>query len=72
MSVPRHASMQVPQWQVVALLFLKALSLERCPALRPAFETRDGIARFNQLLASLSFTADEFWVALEVLCPPTE
>ncbi|EFN52325.1 hypothetical protein CHLNCDRAFT_139124 [Chlorella variabilis] len=57
------------QWQVVAVLFLKALSLERCPALREAFETRDGITRLNRLLASLSFTSEEFYAILELLCP---
>lgn len=57
------------QWQVVAVLLLKALSLERCPALREAFETREGIGRLNQLLARLSFTSEEFYAALELLCP---
>lgn len=57
------------QWQVVALLLLKALSLERCPSLRPAFETRDGIARLNQLLGRLAFTGEEYYAALELLCP---
>lgn len=51
------------------MLFLKALSLERCPALREAFETRDGITRLNRLLASLSFTSEEFYAILELLCP---
>ena len=57
------------QWQVVVVLLLKALSLERCPALRPSFETRDGIARLNRLLGTLSFTSEEFHAALELLCP---
>ena len=56
------------QWQVVVSLLLKALSLERCPALRPCFETRDGIARLNRLLGTLSFTSEEFYAALELLC----
>lgn len=60
---------QATQWQVVALLLLKALSLERCPSLRPAFETRDGIARLNQLLGRLAFTGEEYYAALELLCP---
>lgn len=50
------------------ILLLKALSLERCPALRPCFETRDGIARLNRLLGTLSFTSEEFYAALELLC----
>ncbi|PSC70503.1 hypothetical protein C2E20_5962 [Micractinium conductrix] len=57
------------QWQVVIVLLLKALSLERCPPLRPSFETREGIGRVNRLLASLSFTSEEFYAALELLCP---
>lgn len=61
--------LQSTQWQVVALLLLKALSLERCPPLRPAFETRDGIGRLNQLLGRLAFTSEEFYAALELLCP---
>jgi hypothetical protein len=59
----------VPQWQVVAALLLKALSLERCPPLRSCFETRDAISRLHRLLAGLSFTVEEFWAALELLCP---
>lgn len=51
------------------MLLLKALSLERCPPLRPSFETREGIGRVNRLLASLSFTSEEFYAALELLCP---
>lgn len=57
------------QWQVVALLLLKALSLERCPGLREAFESREGIARVGRLLASLAFTSEEFYAVLELLCP---
>lgn len=60
---------KVAQWQVVDVLLLKALSLERCPPLRPSFETREGIARLNRLLASLAFTSEEFYAALELLCP---
>ena len=37
-SLPRI--LQAHQWQVAAVVMLKALSLERVPALRPAFETR--------------------------------
>jgi hypothetical protein len=65
LSLPTQAS----QWQVVVALMLKALSLERCPVLRPAFETREGIGRLGRLLASLSFTSEEFYAALELLCP---
>lgn len=61
--------LKAPQWQVVAVLLLKALSLERCPPLREAFETREGITRLGRLLASLAFTSEEFYAALELLCP---
>ena len=60
------------QWQVVAVLLLKALSLERCPPLRPCFETREGIGRLGRLLATLRFTIEEFYAALELLCPVAE
>ena len=50
------------------VLLLKALSLERLPALRPAFESRAGIERLGRLLASLSFTVEEFYAVLELLC----
>ena len=62
-------SLQAPQWQVLVVLLLKALSLERCPPLRPHFETREGISRLGRLLAGLSFTSEEFYAALELLCP---
>ena len=54
---------------MVVILLLKALSLERCPPLRQAYETREGIGRLNRLLGSLSFTSEEFYAALELLCP---
>jgi len=67
--LPLTLPLQVGQWQVVAILFLKALSLERCPALREAFETRDSISRMNRLLGALSFTSEELYALLELLCP---
>jgi hypothetical protein len=54
---------------VVAALLLKALSLERCPPLRSCFETREGISHLHRLLAGLSFTVEELWATLELLCP---
>ena len=66
---PLPITVQVGQWQVVVILLLKALSLERCPPLRQAYETREGIGRLNRLLGSLSFTSEEFYAALELLCP---
>lgn len=54
------------------LVFLKALSLRRAPFLQPAFETREGIGRFNQALATRRFTVEEFYAVLELLVPPSE
>lgn len=59
-----------PQWQVAVVVLLKALSLERVPSLREAFESRDGLCRLSQLLGSLSFTMDEFYAVLELLALP--
>ncbi|GAB4814814.1 hypothetical protein N2152v2_001860 [Parachlorella kessleri] len=58
-----------PQWQLVTVILLKALSLERSPSLRAAFETREGIHRLNKALAGFSFTIEEFCAVLELLCP---
>lgn len=55
------------QWQLVVLLLLKALSLEKLVILRPVFETRQGIHRVCTLLAENKFTAEEFSSALELL-----
>jgi hypothetical protein len=65
----RLVLLQATQWQLVAIILLKALSLERAPALREAFETREGIHRLNKALAGLSFTVEEFCAVLELLCP---
>lgn len=63
---------QSAQWQLVLMLFLKALSLRRAPFLRTAFESRGGIGRFNLALATRRFTVEEFCAALELLVPETE
>lgn len=55
-----------PQWQVLLLVLLKALSLERVPALRPAFEAREGIARLSQSLQRLGCTLEAFGALLDV------
>ena len=68
----RTARSQSAQWQTVLLVFLKALSLRRAPFLQPAFETREGIGRFNQALATRRFTVEEFYAVLELLVPPSE
>lgn len=52
----------------MAIILLKALSLERVPALRPAFESREGISRLNKALAEHAFTVEEFCAVLELLC----
>lgn len=59
------------QWQLVAIIFLKALSMERLPGLRPAFETREGVRRVNKALTANSFTIEEFAAVLEVLLEET-
>jgi len=55
------------QWQLVVMMFLKALSMERMPGLRPAFETRQGVHRVNQILTANAFTIEEFVAVLEIL-----
>jgi hypothetical protein len=55
------------QWQLVVLMFLKALSMERVPGLRPVFETREGVHRVNQILTANLFTIEEFVAVLEIL-----
>ena len=54
------------QWQVILLVLLKALSLERVPALRPAFEEREGIARLSASLRGLGCTLEAFGALLDV------
>lgn len=60
------------QWAVLALALLKALSLERAPELRAAFETREGAARVGKVLAEAAFTVEEFYAVLELICPMDE
>ena len=60
------------QWQLVTVVFMKALSLTRVPALRSAFDTRAGIHRISRLLGSLAFTIEEFYAVLELLVRPEE
>jgi hypothetical protein len=55
------------QWQLVAMILLKALSLERVPALRPAFETNQGIKRLNKALVGVCFTIEEYYAVLELM-----
>jgi hypothetical protein len=55
------------QWQLVVAMFLKALSIERVPGLQPAFETREGVHRMNQMLTANLFTIEEFVAVLEIL-----
>lgn len=55
------------QWQLVVMILLKALSLERVPALRPAFETHPGIKRLNKALVGVCFTIEEYYAVLELM-----
>ena len=56
-----------PQWQVILLVLLKALSLERVPALRPAFEERQGITRLSASLRRLGCTLEAFGALLDIV-----
>lgn len=64
--------LQAAQWQVVAIVLLKALSFERLPSLKPAFESRQGITLLHKTLSDLKFTIEELYCVLELLCPPDE
>lgn len=66
-ALPAFSSMQ---WQVLVVVLLKALSMERLPSLRPSFETREGIQRLGQTLAASSFTIEELYAVLELLLDP--
>ncbi len=58
------------QWRVLALVLLKAASLERCPELRAALESREGVGRLGAALAAASFTVEEFYAVLELVVRP--
>lgn len=58
---------QTGQWQLLLIILLKALSMQRAPFLRPAFESREGISRLNAALANRLFTIEEFYAVLELV-----
>ena len=55
------------QWQLVVMVLLKALSIDRMPSLRPYFEGREAVHRGNAFLTANLFTVEEFVAVLEVL-----
>ncbi|KAK9862260.1 hypothetical protein WJX84_003906 [Apatococcus fuscideae] len=55
------------QWQILVLLLLKGLSLEKLPVLRPTFESRDGVAAMQDTLSGLESHLEEFHALLDVL-----
>ncbi|CAL8463766.1 g3300 [Coccomyxa elongata] len=62
-------SLKEREWQLVTLTLLRALSIERLPALQEQFDSRSGVRAFNALLAELGCTVEEFDALLEVLLP---
>ncbi|KAL6782355.1 hypothetical protein ACKKBG_A06480 [Auxenochlorella protothecoides x Auxenochlorella symbiontica] len=60
-------SFKTGQWQLLLIILLKALSMQRAPFLRPAFESREGISRLNAALANRLFTIEEFYAVLELV-----
>ena len=54
-------------WQILMLVLLKALSLQRLPALQATFESRQGLGALDKLLLAQDFTSEMFDALLEVL-----
>lgn len=50
-------------------VFLKALSLQRVPALRPALESREGVAALSAALTGRGLSEEHFTCLVEVLAP---
>lgn len=59
--------LQEAQWQVLVLLLLKGLSLEKLPALQPAFESRDGVAAVQGTLEQLGTHLEELHALMDIL-----
>lgn len=57
------------EWQLVILVLLKALSVERLPALQPSLEGRAGVQSITSFLSRLSYTLEEFDALLETIMP---
>jgi hypothetical protein len=57
------------EWQLLTLALLKALSLQRLPALQPSFEGRVSVQGINNYLRRLQFSLEEFEALLEALLP---
>ena len=61
--------MQDHEWQLVILVLLKALSMERLPALKPSLEGRAGVQNITSFLSRFSYTLEEFDALLETIMP---
>ena len=59
--------LQEAQWQILVLLLLKGLSLEKLPTLQPAFESREGVAAVQGTLAQLGTHLEEFHALMDIL-----
>lgn len=59
--------MQDAHWQVLVLLLMKGLSLQRLPSLQDSFCSRHGLVALNKLLTAQEFTSEMFDALLEVL-----
>lgn len=58
---------QDPHWQILVLVLMKALSLQRMSGLQDTFESRNGLAALTSLLQAQDFTSEMFDALLEVL-----
>jgi hypothetical protein len=62
-------TLQEREWQLLTLALLRALAIERLPALQEQFDGRRGVRSLNELLADAGLTVEEFDALLEVLLP---
>ena len=60
---------QEREWQLLTLALLRALAIERLPALQGQFDGRRGVRSLNEMLGDVGSTVEEFDALLEVLLP---
>lgn len=60
---------QEREWQLLTLALLRALAIERLPALQEQFDGRRGVRSLNEMLGDVGSTVEEFDALLEVLLP---
>lgn len=60
-------SLQAAGWRLLALVLLKALSMERLPQLRSSFEGPEALGRVAALLATDQLDLDHFSCLLELV-----